>query len=165
MLDRNQTLPRLIAAWAAIAATALAAAVFLVIADVDPLRAALMAFAFAAATFFPALLLAIWWRRCAKWGAMAAMTTGFTVMLADAVFGGTLGIAKAGFTTSLASLVGAALALMAGIAVSLYRRQPSKAEDLYYEEMRDPGGETIYDRAQLRAAAAAGSAAAAEQET
>ena len=54
---------------------------------------------------------------------------------------------------------------MAGIAVSLYRRKPSQAEDLYYEEMRDPGGETIYDRAQLRAAAAAAAtAAAAEQE-
>jgi cation/acetate symporter len=164
VIDRNQTLPRLIAAWAAIAATALAAAVFLVIADVDPLMTALMAFAFAAATFFPALLLAIWWRRSTKWGAMAALTTGFVVMLADAIFGGTLGIAKAGFTTSLASLVGAALALTAGIAVSLYRRQPSQGEDLYYEEMRDPGGETIYDRAQLRAAAAT-AAAAAEQET
>ena len=165
VLDRRHALPRLVAAWAAIAATALAAAVFLVIADVDPLGAALMAFAFAAATFFPALLLAIWWRRCTKWGAMAAMTTGFAMMLADAVFGGTLGMAKAGFTTSLASLVGAALALLAGIAVSLYRRQPSQAEDLYYEEMRDPGGETIYDRAQSRAAAAAAaSAAAAEQE-
>jgi hypothetical protein len=97
---------------------------------------------------------------------MAALTTGFTIMLADAIFGGTLGIAKAGFTTSLASLVGAALALMVGIAVSLYRRQPSQAENLYYEEMRDPGGETIYDRAQLRAAASAAAAAtAAEQET
>ena len=165
VIDRRQALPRLVAAWAAIAATALAAAVFLVIADVDPLKAALMAFAFAAATFFPALLLAIWWRHCTKWGAMAAMSTGFTVMLTDAVFGGALGIGQAGFTTSLASLIGAALALVTGIAVSLYRPQPSLAEETYYEEMRDPGGETIYDRAQLRAAAAAAaSAAAAEQE-
>jgi cation/acetate symporter len=164
VIDRNQALPRLIAAWAAIAATALAAAVFLVIADVDPLGAALMAFAFAAATFFPALLLGVWWRGCTKWGAMAALATGFVVMLADAVFGGALGIGKAGFTTSLASLIGAALALLAGIAVSLYVRKPSQAEDLYREELRDPGGETIYDRAQLRAAAAAAaSAAAAEQ--
>ena len=165
VIDRHHTLPRLIAAWAAIAATALAAAVFLAIADVDPLGAALMAFAFAAATFFPALLLAIWWRRCTKWGATAALATGLAVMLADAVFGGALGIGKAGFTTPLASLIGAALALVAGIAVSLYFRKPTQAEDLYREEMRDPGGETIYDRAQLRAAAAAAAAAAtAEQE-
>jgi len=40
-------------------------------------------------------------------------------------------------------------------------RQPSKAEDAYREEMRDPGGETIYDRAQMRAAAAAAAASAA----
>ena len=112
-----------------------------------------MAFAFAAATFFPALLLAIWWRRCTKWGAMAAMTTGFAVMLAEAVFGGMFGFGNAGFTTSLASLIGALLALVAGIAVSLYLRKPSQAEDNYCEEMRDPGGETIYDRAQARAAA------------
>ena len=38
VLDRRQTLPRLVAAWAAIAASALAAAVFLVIAEVDPLE-------------------------------------------------------------------------------------------------------------------------------
>jgi cation/acetate symporter len=165
VIDRNQALPRLIASWAAIAATALAAAVFMVIADVDPLMAALMAFAFAAATFFPALLLAIWWQRCTKWGVTAALATGFTVMLADAVFGGAVGIGKAGFTTSLASLIGATLALAAGIAVSLYWRKPTQAEHLYREELRDPGGETIYDHAQLRAAAAAAaSAAAAEQE-
>ena len=51
-----------------------------------------MGFAFAASSFFPALLLAIWWRRCTKWGAMAAMVTGFVVMLGDAIFGGALGI-------------------------------------------------------------------------
>ncbi|MEX1060244.1 MAG: hypothetical protein WED13_04420, partial [Methyloceanibacter sp.] len=145
----------------AIAASALAAAVFLLIADLDPLKTALLAFAFAASTFFPALLLAIWWRRCTKWGVMAAMTTGFAVMLAEAVLGGAFGIGPAGFTTSLTSLIGIVLALVAGVAVSLYSRQPSKAEDTYREEMRDPGGETIYDRAQMRAAAAAAASAAA----
>ncbi|MGH2604598.1 MAG: sodium:solute symporter family transporter, partial [Dehalococcoidia bacterium] len=92
VIDRRQTLPRLAAAWAAIAAAALGAAVFLVIADLDPLKTALMAFAFAAATFFPTLLLAIWWRRCTKWGALAAMVAGFTVMLTEAVFGGAFGL-------------------------------------------------------------------------
>lgn len=161
VLDRRQTLPRLIAARAAIAACALAAAVFLIIADLDPLKTALLAFAFAGATFFPALILAVWWRRCTKWGVLTAMVTGFAVMLAEAVFGGVPGIAQAGLTTSLASLIGAGLALMAGIGVSLYLRRPSKAEDTYREEMRDPGGETIYDRAHMRAAAAAAASAAA----
>ena len=57
-------LPRLVAVWVAIAATALSAAVFLAFADFDVLQAVVTAFAFSAATFFPALLLAIWWRRC-----------------------------------------------------------------------------------------------------
>ena len=88
---------------------ALTAAVFLAIADVDPLGAALMAFAFAAATFFPALLLAIWWRGCTKWGAMAALVTGFVVMLGDVVFGSAFGIGKAGFTTSLGAFTNLSL--------------------------------------------------------
>jgi cation/acetate symporter len=163
VLDRRQALPRLVAAWAAIAATSLAAAVFLLIAELDPLKAALTAFAFAAATFFPALLLAIWWRRSTKWGVMTAMATGFAVMLAETVLGGAFGLGTAGFSTSLASLIGAAIALVAGIGVSLYLRKPSKGEETYREEMRDPDGETIYDRAQVRAAVqAAASASAAE---
>jgi cation/acetate symporter len=160
VLDRKQALPRIVAAWAAIGASALAAAVFLVIADVDPLKAALLAFAFVAATFFPALVLAIWWPRCSKWGALAAMSTGFVVMLADAILGGTVAIGAPGLSASLASLIGAGLALIAGIGVGLYLSRPSQIEVNYREEMRDPSGETIYDRAQMRAAAAAAAAAA-----
>ncbi len=158
VLDRRQTLPRLIAAWAAIAASALAAAVFLVIADLDPLKAALTAFAFAGSTFFPVLLLAIWWGRCTALGALAAIGTGFAVMVSEVIMGGAF---SAGLTTPIISLIGALLGLMAGVAVSLYRRQSSKAEETYREEMRDPGGEAIYDRARQHAAAASLAAAGA----
>ena len=158
--DRRQALPRLVAAWAAIAATALAAAVFLVIADVDPLKSALMAFAFAAATFFPALLLAIWWPRCTRWGATTALAAGFAVMVTDALFGKALGLFGAGFSAPLASLTGVVLALITGIAASYAQAAPSKAEADYREAMRNPDGDAVYDRAQARAAAAAVSAAA-----
>jgi predicted pyridoxine 5'-phosphate oxidase superfamily flavin-nucleotide-binding protein len=50
------------------------------------------------------------------------------------------------------------LGLVTGVAASLYWRTSSKAEETYREEMRDPGGEAIYDRAQQRAAAAAATA-------
>jgi len=163
--DQRHTLPQLVAAWAAIAASALAAAVFLIIADLDPLAAALLALAFAGATFFPTLLLAIWWRRFTKWGAMAAMSTGFAVMLIEAIFGGAFGLGRPGISAPLASLIGIVLALAAGIGVSFYLRPPSKIEDDYREEMRDPNGETIYDRAQWRAAAAAAAAPASEAAT
>lgn len=162
--DRRQALPRIVAAWAAIAATALAAAVFLVIADVDPLKASLMGLAFAASSFFPALLLAIWWPRCTKWGAMAAMATGFAVIAGDAILGGALGIFGAQLSAPLASLIGVVLALIAGIAASYVQAAPSRAEADYRLAMRNPDGESIYDRAQARAAAAAASSAAARAE-
>ena len=74
-------LPRLMVVWVAIAATALSAGVFLALADIEIMQAGITAFAFAAATFFPALLLAIWWRRCSRLGAMLALGFGFAVML------------------------------------------------------------------------------------
>ena len=159
-LDRRRVLPRLVAARAAIAAAALAASVFLAIADFDPLKAALTGLAFAAATFFPALVLAIWWRRASTRGVMTAMATGFAVMAANAIFGGALASIGARPSTQLASLIGATLALIAGIGVSYVLGAPSQAEQDYYEGMRNPEGEAIYDRAQARAAAAAASAAA-----
>jgi cation/acetate symporter len=158
VLDRRQTLPRLVAAWAAIAATSLAAGVFLLIADLDPLRAALTALAFAASTFFPVLLLAIWWPRCTLAGALAAMGTGFAIMVVEVVTGGGFATGHAILTTPVASLIGVVLGLVAGVAASLYGRTSSKAQEIYCEEMRDPGGEAIYDRAQQRAAAAAATA-------
>jgi cation/acetate symporter len=160
VLDRRHTLPRLIAAWAAIAAAALSAAVFLVIANLDPLEAALTAFAFAAATFFPVLLLAIWWGRCTGRGAFAAISSGFAVMVLEVSMGSAFGVGHMGLTTPLASLIGALVALGAGLAVSLVWPQGSKAEQSYREEMRDPGGDAIYDRAQRAVAAAASVAVA-----
>jgi cation/acetate symporter len=163
VLDRRPTaLPRLIAAWAAIGASALAACVFLLIADLDPLRAALTAFAFAGSTFFAPLLLAIWWPRCTALGAFAALGTGFLVIAAATVMSA-FGNGHAPITTAITSLIGAGLGLVAGIAASLFRWRPSEAETIYYEEIHDPEGEAIYDRAQARAAAVAAASAAASQ--
>ena len=164
VLDRRPTaLPRLIAAWAAIGASALAACVFLLIADLDPLRAALTAFAFAGSTFFAPLLLAIWWPRCTALGAFAALGTGFLVIAAATVMSA-FGNGHAPITTAIASLIGAGLGLVAGIAASLFSWRPSEAETIYYEEIHDPEGEAIYDRTQARAAAVAAASAAASNQ-
>jgi cation/acetate symporter len=160
----RHALSRLVAVWAATAAAAIAVAVFLALAEIDPLKAALTAFAFAAAIFFPALLLAIWWRRASKWGVLAAMAVGFAVMAAYAIFGGTIDIFGVRPSAPLASLVGAVFGLIAGIATSYLGPAPSQAEADYLEAMRNPEGESIYDRAQMRAVAAASAAAAASSE-
>ncbi len=155
VLDRRPAaLSRLIAAWAAIGASALASAVFLLIADLDPLRAALTALAFAASTFFPTLLLAIWWRRCTWQGALAAMGVGFIAMVIETVIGAA-SAGHASIATAMTSLIGAGIGLVAGIGASLIGPRPSEAEANYCEAMRDPAGEAIYDRAQQKAAAAA----------
>ncbi len=154
VVGREMTdLPRLVVAWVAIAAAALGTAVFLAIADVDLLQAAVTAFAFAAATFFSVLLLAIWWQRCTRLGAVLAMATGFAVMGGEIAFGDAFGSGQARFTTVIAALIGAILALIVGVAASLLGGAPSPAEAKYFEELRDPGGEALYDRAQRRAAA------------
>ena len=156
LLDRRVTaLPRVTAAWAAIGATALAAALLVLIADPDPLRSALDAFAFAAATFFPVLLLGIWWKRMTALGAMAAMGTGFGVVAVDVVVGSLFALDQSGIATLMASLIGVVVGIAAGVSVSLFGPEGLAAEEAYFDDMRDPMGETIYDRAQQRAAQAA----------
>ena len=88
---------------------------------------------------------------------------GFVVILAASMMSALAG-AHTAVTTAMASLVGSALGLAAGIAASLFRSRPSEAEMIYCEEMRDPEGEALYDRAQQRAAAAAAASAAASSQ-
>ena len=152
---RNEVLPRIVVAWVAIAATALSAGVFLALADIDVLQAAVTALAFAAATFFPTLLLAIWWKRCTWLGAMLAIGVGVAAMAAALAFGGTPVAGQFRLTTVIAALMGAALGLIAGLIGSLIGPKPSPAQLAYFEELGDPGGDALYDRALRRAAAAA----------
>ena len=147
-------LPRLLVAWAAIGLIALLMAVYLFIADVDALSYAVTAFAFAGATFFPVLLLAIWWPRCTVRGALASLATGFVVMFLGVTLDGLFGIAGSATGTAGASLVAATLALAAGVGASLYGPPPTKVDNDFYEAMRRPDGETLYDQALARAAAA-----------
>jgi cation/acetate symporter len=152
---QGEVLPRLMASWIVIAATALGAAVFLAFANIDLMHAGILALSFAAATFFPVLLLAIWWRRSTWLGALLALGLGFGVVLVEILFGARLGASYGHLTTVIAALIGVGLGLIAGLIGSLLGPQPSTAEANYFEELRDPGGEALYDRARQRSTAAA----------
>jgi cation/acetate symporter len=152
---RNEVLPRLMVAWVAIAATALAAGVFTALAEIDVMQVAIMAFAAAAAIFFPVLLLAIWWRRCTWLGAMLALGLGFATMAAAMAFVDAPIAGQFRLTTVVAALIGATLGLVGGVIGSLLGPKPTPAEQAYFEELRDPSGDALYDRTQRRAAAAA----------
>ena len=151
---RNEILPRVVVAWVAIAAAALSAGVFLALADIDVMQSAITAFALAAATFFPALLLAVWWKRCTWLGAILALSFGVAAMAAASAFGDVLIAERFRLTSVLAALLASALGLIAGLIGSLIGPKPPPAQLAYFEELGDPGGDALYDRALQRAAAA-----------
>lgn len=120
-----------VTAWLAVAAPA------------DPLKLFLWSLSFSASAAFPVLLLSIWWRRTNAWGAVAGMLTGLGVT-ALAIF-----LAEAGAWT-LPSVLAGAIGLPAGTAAaiiaSLLTPAPSRNIVNVLQEIRLPGGETLYDR-------------------
>ena len=86
-------------------------------APTDPLRLLLWSLALAGSTFFPVLVLSIWWKRINDFGAMAGMACGFsvavlTIMAGEAnIFG--LDGALAGVLGLPAGALGAVLASIA----------------------------------------------------
>jgi Na+/proline symporter len=91
------------------------------------IQAGIRALALAAAIFFPALLLAIWWRRCSRLGAMLALGFGFAAMASEMAFGGVAIAGQFRFTVVAAALIGVALGLIAGVVGSLLGPKPSPA--------------------------------------
>ncbi len=146
-------LPRLVVAWVAIVALAIGAAMFLALGTIDAMQTASTAFSFAAATFFPVLALAIWWRRATRLGAVVALGLGFAIISTDLAFGG---FASGSFhlATAIAALIAATVALAGGLIASEIGPRPTAQEEAYVDELREPGGEALYERAQRRAAMA-----------
>jgi hypothetical protein len=96
---------------------------------------------------------------------MAAMLLGLLVIGVEIAFGDSIGFGHTHLTTVIAALIGAPIGLIGGIVVSLAGPVPSAAELIYFEEMRDPRGDALYDRARRRAAATATATAAATATT
>ena len=120
-----------ITAWLAVAAPA------------DPLKLFLWSLNFSASAAFPVLVLSIWWKRINAWGAMVGMVAG----LGAAAFAILLG--EAGIWPLPSTIAGAA-GLPVGTAVamlaSLLTPVPGRGLINSLNEMRVPGGETLYDR-------------------
>ena len=116
--------------------------------DFDVLRAAICALSLAGAFYLPALVLSIWWKRTTKWGVLAAMLAGAGVAGAHMVLqlsgGGTL---WPGLSGLLAGALGVPAGLVAGIAVSLATPKPSAEMYALADDMRDPSGEALFDKA------------------
>ena len=136
--------PRVLKARIGIAAAVVAGS-WIALLPADPLKLALYALAFSAASAFPVLVLAVLWKRMTVSGALAAMTSGLGVAVLAAL-ASELGIAE--LAPPLAGALGMAAAFAAGFGVSLAAAPPSRHVLEYVRDMRVPGGETLYDREQ-----------------
>src|SRR5262249_23541356 len=100
------------------------------------------------------LLLTVWWKRCTWIGASLALGFGFAVMAGALAFGDALVAGQFRLTSAAATLIAAAIALIAGMVGSFVGPRPSPAQLAYFEELGDPGGDALYARALRRATAA-----------
>jgi cation/acetate symporter len=139
---------RLIVARLSMALLAIGAAWYTTISDFDVLRAAICALSLAGAAYLPALVLSIWWKRTTKWGVLAAMLAGFGMAGAHMVLqlsgSGTLWPDLSGL---LAGVLGVPVGLLVGIGVSLATPKPSAEMQALADDMRDPSGEALFDKA------------------
>ena len=120
-----------VAGWLAVAAPA------------DPLKLFLWSLTVSASAVFPVLILSVWWKRATTSGAIAGMLAG----LAVAVTGILLGEAGAwALPGVLAGAVGLPAGFATAIAVSVLSPKPGRSVINILEEIRVPGGETLYDR-------------------
>ena len=105
-----------------------------------------LAFGLAAASFFPVLVLGIFWKNCTAAGATAGMITGLVVTLAYMLWtidiygngAGIFGIAETGFGT-----VGMLINFAVTFAVSKVTTKPSPVMQELVEEIRFPGRSTL----------------------
>ncbi len=109
--------------------------------DIFPLAAATLSLS--AGGLFPALFLAVWWRRANGPGAIAGMIAGFAVTAAIIVGARYPGLLPAdaqgsGLSPLSAAIVGLPVGFVVAIAVSLATRGPSPTQEAVVDSMRRP---------------------------
>ena len=120
-----------VAGWLAVAAPA------------DPLKLFLWSLTVSASAVFPVLILSVWWKRATTWGAIAGMLAGLAVAVAGILLGEAGAWALPGV---LAGAVGLPAGFATAIGVSVLSPKPGRSVINTLEEIRVPGGETLYDR-------------------
>jgi cation/acetate symporter len=134
---------RVLAARGALGGVALVAVWLAIAAPADPLRLFMWSLAYSGSAVFPVLLISIWWKRATAGGAIAGLIAGLAATTAAIL----LGEASAWTLPSvLAGAVGLPVGAAASIATSLLSHPPSQQIVAMLQEIRVPGGETLYDR-------------------
>jgi len=110
----------------------------------DILSVVAWAFSLAAAGFFPALVLGIWWRRCTAAGAIAGMLAGFGLTLYYLAMTQYGGMAEwFGVKNISAAVFGLPLGFAVTVLVSLVTPAPSREVQALIDDIRKPAGEPV----------------------
>ncbi|QGG48663.1 sodium:solute symporter family protein [Heliorestis convoluta] len=103
------------------------------------------AFSLAAGTFFPVLVLGVWWTRCNAQGAIAGMLSGLVVTLTYIILARYFGVSLFGIIDTGAGIFGAPISLLATILVSLATPEPSQKLKEEVMDLRYPEQMTYKD--------------------
>jgi cation/acetate symporter len=117
---------------------------------------AMAALSLSAGGLFPALILAVWWKRANAIGAVAGIIAGFVVT--GALVLGYLHIGPAlpvpgdtlGLTDLTAAMIGVPVGFIVAVAVSLVTAEPSEAGDIIVDAIRRPGGTPFVQESESR---------------
>lgn len=109
----------------------------------DSLALLLCSLALTGSSFFPILVLSIWWKRTNAFGAVAGLISGFAVASLAIVTGWMDWLS---FDPALAGIFGIPASFIAAIAASLATPHPGRHERELLRDIRVPGGEILYDR-------------------
>jgi cation/acetate symporter len=109
----------------------------------DPLDMLLWSLALTGSAFFPVLVLSIWWKRISAFGAVAGITSGFSVAVLAIAFGEFDWLP---FDPSLAGMFGIPASVLATLTASLATPHPGRHALELVRDIRVPGGEILYDR-------------------
>ena len=104
-----------------------------------------LAFSLAGASFFPALVCGVFWRRANQWGAVAGMLVGLSVTLVYVVrthvfFGGSMAASWFGIEPVAAGIFGIPAGFITLVLVSLLTPAPTPAVLAMLENIRHPQG-------------------------
>ncbi|MFV2091877.1 MAG: VC_2705 family sodium/solute symporter [Hyphomicrobiales bacterium] len=101
----------------------------------------------AAAGNFAVLVLAIWWKRCTRWGAIAGMVSGFGLTLAYLYGVRFLDWQPVqGLGELSAGLIGVAAGFVVAIGVSYLTPAPSRETAEFVDDIRVPRGQSFMER-------------------
>ena len=143
----SSTAKRLVIARLALVLVALGAAWLAVNRPMEILPLIAWSLSLAAAGNFAVLVLAIWWKRCTRWGAIGGMVCGFGVTLSTLVGVRFLGWAPVlGLGELAAGLIGVAASFVVAIGVSLLTSAPTRDALSFVDDIRIPRGQSFMER-------------------